>query len=168
MWPLRWWCRLGKTNPRSETRTERFGSIPNQTSEIGLPESKSETRIDPSRTMPDLKFFTKLLIFLWQAYWTKNRLTRRQSEPKFTQPKSNQSEMSLNLKHDPTQTEPNSYPNWMTHLLGLDACGGFPWNYALLCSIYFFQNRFSQIQFTSEINLKFNGNQFSSIQQKYV
>ena len=55
--------RLDKTDLRPETQTERPGPISDPTPEICSPESGPKTQIDPSRTMPDPKFSTKLLIF---------------------------------------------------------------------------------------------------------
>ena len=71
--------RPDKNKLRSETRTERFRLILYTASEIGSFESTSETQIGQNQTKQNhagLKFSTKLFIFTWQAYWTKNRLAR--------------------------------------------------------------------------------------------
>ena len=52
--------RPGKTDPRSEIRTERPGPILDPTPEICLPESGPETRIDPNRTISDPEIFHKV------------------------------------------------------------------------------------------------------------
>ena len=55
-------ARPGKTDPRPENQTERPGPIPDPTPEICSPKSGPEIRIDMNRTIPDPKFFTKLLL----------------------------------------------------------------------------------------------------------
>jgi len=54
------WAKLTQ-DPTLKTQTEGPRSTPNPMSEISSLKSGSEIRIDPNRTMLDLKFMTKLL-----------------------------------------------------------------------------------------------------------
>jgi len=124
--------RTDKIDPRFEIRIERFGPISDLRSEICSPNSGSATRIDLNWTIPDLKSFTKLLVLAWQAYLTKNWLSRNQPDSNHIQPKPKRPEMSLN----PNMTRSKLDPNRMTKLSDLlrkNSLFIYPKKYYIIC-----------------------------------
>ena len=104
--------RPGKTDPRSETRTERPGPIPDPTPEICLPKMDPKSELTQTEPYPTQNFLQSCLSWYDKRIWPK--ISRPEIDPNRTISDPNRNDLKSHLATtwpDPNLTRPVPKPN---------------------------------------------------------